>query len=512
VALEGVTFLTVAWVARPVPESWVERYRPTRLNEVVGNATALRAIGRWADSWAEGPPKQRALLLIGAPGCGKTSAAIALAAERGWGVIELNASDARSQDAIRRVAGHGAMHETFSDDGAYFSSRKGQRKLIIIDEADNLYERGSDATDAGVDYSDRGGKRAIVETIAATRQPIILIVNDAYALTRGAGSPVNRLALKVPFAAVSAATIAGVLARICRQEGLEAQPAALESIAARAEGDLRSAVNDLQAMGEGRTRLAVDDLEALGYRNRTESVFNALRTILRSGDAQAAVESTWDLDEAPADLLTWIDENVPKEYRDPTDLVAAYDALSRADRFLGRTRRRQAFRLWAYASQLMTGGVAAARTQRAGGFVRYGFPTWLRQMSSSKGARGLRDGAAAKVAGHMHASKRIVVRDVIPWLRALFLADRAVAEDVSLRMGLDGDEIAFVYGPDAEKAVVEDVAAHVERRREHGTAEADPFFTEDEPADAPEPNGDGVAAPDEAPDETEEPSKTLFDF
>src|SRR5687768_7474104 len=96
----------------------------------------------WGQAWQAGTPAKKALLLHGPPGCGKTSAAHALANDLGWGVLELNASDVRSGKAIQRVAGEGSRHETFSASGDYFASAKGLRKLIILDEADNLYERG----------------------------------------------------------------------------------------------------------------------------------------------------------------------------------------------------------------------------------------------------------------------------------------------------------------------------------------------------------------------------------
>src|SRR5688572_28853318 len=152
----------------------------------------------WANAWHEGKPEKKAVLLHGPPGAGKTSVALALANEFGWGIVELNASDVRSGPAIKRIAGAGALHETFSDTGEFFSSAKGKRKLIILDEADNLYERGGESATVGDEnFSDRGGRRAILETIAAAQQPIVLIANDASQLTRGASAAFTRHVLAV---------------------------------------------------------------------------------------------------------------------------------------------------------------------------------------------------------------------------------------------------------------------------------------------------------------------------
>ena len=127
---------------------WTEKHRPRSLAAVVGNGPSLKKLREWADTWVHGVPKNRSIIPAGPPGTGKTSTALALANDMGWAVIELNASDARNADRIKRVATAGALHQTFTDDGAFQThgdagSGGGSmgRKLIILDEADNLYER-----------------------------------------------------------------------------------------------------------------------------------------------------------------------------------------------------------------------------------------------------------------------------------------------------------------------------------------------------------------------------------
>ncbi len=71
-------------------KSWVDKYQPGKLKEVVGQAQALREMLDWAESWEKGKPKKPALLLYGAAGTGKTIAAGALAQEFGCRICRLD--------------------------------------------------------------------------------------------------------------------------------------------------------------------------------------------------------------------------------------------------------------------------------------------------------------------------------------------------------------------------------------------------------------------------------------
>ncbi len=133
--------------SRPVPPDsrpLAERWRPQRLADVVGNPRAVRDLRGWATDWQSagaGSPRLRAALLEGPPGVGKTSAALALAHDFHWSVVEMNASDARNQDSIQQVAGRASVTNTLGEDGTYRQAREGARTLILLDEADCLTGR-----------------------------------------------------------------------------------------------------------------------------------------------------------------------------------------------------------------------------------------------------------------------------------------------------------------------------------------------------------------------------------
>jgi len=502
---------------------WTEKHRPRSLDQLVGNGPAVAKLRQWGDAWRSGIPAKRAVVLAGTPGTGKTSAALALAHDMGWAVIELNASDARNADAIRRVATAGALHQTFDDDGSFHASGEGGRKLIVLDEADNLYERlGGESGGAGKELSDRGGKTQIVETIRRTQQPIVLIVNDLYALTRGSGSALNQLAETIRFAKVNARSIPKALEQIAREEGVRVERQVLEDIAAKAEGDLRAAVRDLESVCLGRTEVTVHDLHSVGARDGSSTVFDVVRHILKGSPVGRLRRESMDLDATPEDLVLWVDENLPKEYKHPEDLVAGYEMLSRADVFLGRTRRTQNYRLWAYAGDLATVGVMAVRRHEYRGFTPFGFPQWLSKMSRSRGVRTTQKAVNEHIGRALHLSRRKAGLHQVDAFRALFAADEEFAVRQTFELGMDDDEVALLSGEKASSKRVKKIREGVQRLEEERVPEARSFAWK-EPRKEPhaaEDDGQAGASPGTAGEDEErprrpEPSKgqaSLFGF
>ncbi|NYT01286.1 MAG: replication factor C large subunit [Methanosarcinales archaeon] len=408
---------------------WTEKYRPGNLNEVLGNNKAVSDLRAWARSWEEGQPSWKAVILYGPAGIGKTSAALALAQEFDWDFIEMNASDQRTASKVHGVAGPASRIRTFS----------GRMRLIILDEADNLHGN-----------YDRGGSAAMLKVVRETSQPIVLIANEYYAIDK----TLRDACLGIQFRAIRATTIASRLREICRNEGITCDPEALQMIAEMTSGDLRSGVNDLQAAAQGLTHLSVQDV-ATGERDVKASIFKVLEAIFKGSSVVEAQRASYSLDESPEDLVHWIDENLPVAY-EGADVARGFESLSRADVFLGRVRKRQSYGLWRYAGFLMTGGITASRSKRRGGYVAFKPPSLWRRMGQTRRARGIRDSAASKIAGHCHVGTAYARLELMDFFGNL-MKDRGLAPRVAALLNLSPDEIALLMGSQPSTKKVQSV-------------------------------------------------------
>ena len=420
---------------------WTETYRPSTLAEVRGNDKARDALEEWADTWED---HREAVILHGAPGVGKTSAAHALAADRGWEVIELNASDQRTGDVIDRVAGEAAKSGTLASGSA-------GRKLIIMDEADNVHGT-----------VDRGGTKAITQLVKEATQPVVLIANEFYDMSRS----LRNACQEIEFRDVSKRSILPVLRDICRREGIEYEDAALDALAAKNSGDLRSAINDLQALAETTETLTEEDV-VTGQRDSTEGIFPFLDAVFKEEDAEGALKTAYDVDETPDDLIHWVEDNLPKDY-DGAELAAAYRYLANGDRWLGRVRATQEYSYWRYVTDNVAAGVPAARAGEKGGWTRYGPPSYWSKLGRSRGRRDTRDYVARKIAETSGVSMGTARREVIPFLAAMtdHCKNRELTDAVTAAYDLGPKHVSFVTGSGEDtnkvQSIVEDAEALVE--------------------------------------------------
>jgi replication factor C large subunit len=401
--------------------AWTVKYKPKSLAEVVGNKEAIQKLVDWIKSWDRGIPKKRAAFLYGPPGIGKTVTVEALTADFQMEFVEKNASDYRTEEAIRHFAGLASQ----------FGSLFGGKRLVLLDELDGI-----------TGAADKGGVGATTEVVKIAQCPIILIANNPY---DPRFSNLRNYCLLIEFKKPPAGEVAKRLKRVCELEDIQAEESALKFISQRSNGDVRSAVNDLQALAQGKKRLTYDDVSWLAYRDRQETIFNVLRLIIYGKTCQSAKQAV-DMADVDIDMLfEWIYENVPEHLTDPHDLTRAMDALSIADIYRGRIRSTQDWSFTRYVIDYMTAGVAIARQNTAvHGWIPFKFPGRIQMLSRSKAERAIQLNIGHKIKRRCHVSANRASKEILPYLKIIFQNNPNMAAGIAKWLDLDVEMIEYL--------------------------------------------------------------------
>lgn len=404
----------------PPAEQWEEKYKPSRISEIVGNKEAVERLVEWVRKWGRDPKAKRGALIYGPPGSGKTVAVEALARDLGLDLIEVNASDDRSKGRLERIVGGAASGMSIF----------GKGRIIFLDEVDGM----SPSMDSGaMDYID--------ELLSKANYPVILAANDAWDPKLGR---IRQKCELIEFKRIGVREAVPFLKRVAEREGIRADPEALKLLAERNRGDLRAMLKDLQTLSYPGGSLTKEDVQRASKRDRTDLIFNVLKNIFSAKSCYSAKIAINEADVDQEMLFEWIYENAPLWLSDPGDLAKGMEALAKADLLFNIAKREQNWGLISYAIDMMTAGVAMARERSKAGWVPMKFPERIALMAKTRSERAMRQRVLGKIAKRCHLSRASAATGVLPYILEIARNDAKAFRGLAEWFGFDGEEAEFL--------------------------------------------------------------------
>ncbi|KTA97666.1 Chromosome transmission fidelity protein 18 [Nakaseomyces glabratus] len=299
---------TVSGQRSPDCTLWVEKWRPKKFMDLVGNEKNNRRILKWLRQWnfavfkEQLPqpdqskeqenfdpferPMKRILMLNGPPGIGKTSVAHVVAKQAGFSVAEINASDERAGTLVRDKVHNTLFNHSFT----------GEPVCLIADEIDGSVESGfvkvlidivnadKRATDNYVLKKNARGKNNGKSNRYRPKlllRPIIVICNNLYAPALEKLRPLCEIiTLRKP----SDNSVRERLTHICMKERINSGMKTINELIDISEGDIRNCVNNLQFQSKGNHKTSNNDNvseDTLGLKDISLSWFKIVNQIFR---------------------------------------------------------------------------------------------------------------------------------------------------------------------------------------------------------------------------------------
>jgi replication factor C large subunit len=380
------------------------KYAPKNISQVFGQQMAVTQLKEFIVNYKQ--QRMKAVVLVGPIGVGKTASVYALAKELNYEVLEINSSNLRNQESIKTFLGAALGQRSL-----FFT-----QKMVLIDEVDNI---------SGV--KDRGCVPALIKAIEKSVYPVILTGND---IEDSKFKVLRKTCKVIDYHKLEYRSIAHCLQWICEQENLMFDDKALNSLARQADGDMRAALMDLHVCGVS-GKITFEDVTNLSDRKRVASIITALRVIFKSSAAENALHALDDIDVDMEQVMFWMDNNLPKEYRSFNALARAYEHLARADVFKGRIRRQQHWRFLVYISNLLTAGISSAKDEKNIEFIQYKPTMRFLRMWQAKMKWAKKKEMALKLAAHTHTSTKVAMREMA-FMQVIGKGNKEFAEELDL--------------------------------------------------------------------------------
>lgn len=395
-----------------------EKYTPFTLNGIIGNRLSIEKLRQFGMD-VQAHKKPRPIFVYGPSGTGKTSAIRAIAYSNGFEIVELTSSDYRDADTLKKK-----LLPAVSSRGLFSAIT-----LFLFDEIDELSAK-----------FDKGAESAILQILKEAKQPIAFTANDYWDQRI---SFLRNHTEKVEFKKVDTREITEYLKKIAKEEKNTIEESVLKEIAARSDGDVRGALNDMELVLLGGGNI----IENLGIRNKKMEIFRVLDKILMINDFFAAKNAVDNSDVDFSMLINWVEENIPNRYWIKHSVNKAYAELTFASKFFEMAERSRYYGYLKYAT-IGIAGVAISSGGSTKYVAPYSFPSKVKYLSITKERRNLQSKIAGKLSPFLHASKKDIISSYLPMFKQVLTKgseeEKKSANVVFEMLEFEKDEMSYL--------------------------------------------------------------------
>lgn len=200
---------------------FTSKYKPTKLDEFIGNKQAIQLFTNWISNWDAKNKKTKCALVSGLNGLGKSLLVELILNKYDYNIVNLSIDDDRDKETINKTIKPLLRAKKTFD---------GKNNALVVSDIDS----------SGGDY---GFISSLTECIKETQIPIICICDDRYSQNI---KPILNYCFDIKLIKPSYDDVYRLIYKVVTTEGIKISKSRVDKLYEQSNGDIRYILNALQ--------------------------------------------------------------------------------------------------------------------------------------------------------------------------------------------------------------------------------------------------------------------------